>query len=81
MTDSSGLKDEIPPSFEGQCRRCDHVTKELNTSEGQEGKHGNFEQTFPQQTPLVAPLFETPSGPYLDVIQANPLADSTESFS
>ena len=81
MTDSSGLKDEIPPSFEGQCRRCDHVTKELNTSEGQEGKHGNFEQTFPQQTPLVAPLFETPSGPCLDVIQANPLADSTEFFS
>ena len=57
------------------------MTKELNTSEGQEGKHGNFEQTFPQQTPLVAPLFETPSGPCLDVIQANPLADSTEFFS
>ena len=57
------------------------MTKELNTSEGQERKHGNFEQTFPQRTPLVAPLFETPSGLYLDVIQANPLADSTKSFS
>jgi len=81
VSDSSGLKDRIPPGFEGQCRRCDHVTKKLNTTEGQEGKHETFEPTFPQQTPLVAPLFESPSGPYLDVIQANPLANSTKSYS
>ena len=57
------------------------MTKELNTTEGQEGNHGTFEPTFPQQTPLVAPLFETHSGPYCDVIQAYPLADSTKSYS
>ena len=34
VTDSSGLKDEIPLGFKGQCRRSDLVTKELNTIEG-----------------------------------------------
>lgn len=47
VTNSSRLKDEILPGFKGQCRRCDLVTKELNTIEGQEGKHGTSEPTFP----------------------------------
>ena len=69
VSDLLESKEEIPPGFEGQARRGDHVAKDFNIFEGHMGTHEKLVHSVSQQTPLDA--FMTPSEPFLEELLTN----------